>query len=491
MGQIPINSIVTVNIAVSPTFPARAGFGTLLCVTKETGVLTLANRVRSYADIDGVTGDWGSDTEVVKVATAFFSQSPKPTSFMVGIRFEDAQAAELKGGTITDDELTALKAVSDGGFNIDIDGVANDILSIDLTSASDGNAMAVIIEDAIQAIATGGYTASTCAFTGGQFVVKSGTTGDSSTISYLTVPASGTDLAPLLNLNQGNALRTDGIDGETPTQSLSALNEVDSSWYGFVYTKEVRDNVVINTEAAVDASAGWAEARVKVFSTATNDELTYNSAATSDIAYILSQKSLSRTLVTFSSKPDQYPDASILGRAFSVDFTAGNPSITLKFKQLPGITVEGLSYNQKGVLDAKNCNALISVAGNIMYAEGKMAGGRFFDEIHGLDWLQNAIQTNVFGLLYTAKKVAYTDVGIQQLAQKVTGALAEGVSAGLLAPGVDSSGNLLTQGYEVITVPASQVNQSDKEARLYKGISFTALGAGAIHGVTVNGTFER
>ena len=38
MGQIPVNTIVNVNISVAPTFPARAGFGTLMGVTKETGV---------------------------------------------------------------------------------------------------------------------------------------------------------------------------------------------------------------------------------------------------------------------------------------------------------------------------------------------------------------------------------------------------------------------------------------------------------------------
>jgi len=35
------------------------------------------------------------------------------------------------------------------------------------------------------------------------------------------------------------------------------------------------------------------------------------------------------------------------------------------------------------------------------------------------------------------------------------------------------------------------MNQSDKEARLYPGLSFVALGAGAIHGAQINGTFER
>ncbi len=491
MGRIPINTVVTVNISVSPTFPSRAGFGTLLCVTKETGVLDLANRIRSYASIDGVTEDWGVNAEVTKLATTFFSQSPKPTSFMVGMRFEDDQNAFIGGGSVLTTELDAIKAITDGSFTISIDGVSSDITALNFSAATSMADVAGIIQTALQAVATGGFTLATCVYSTNKFVITSGIAGILSTMSYATANATGTDISDTLKLLQGQAIKTDGIAGETITASLTALEEADSSWYGFAFTKEVRDAVVVNTEDAVDAAATWAEARIKVFFTTTNNELTYSSVSTTDIAYLLSQRSLSRTLMVFSSKPDEYPEASIAGKAFSVDFTAGNPSITLKFKQLPGITVESLSYNQKLVIDSKNCNALVLIGGNTMFAEGTVIGGRFFDEVHGLDWLQNAIETNVFGTLYTTNKIAYTDKGVQILAQQVNKALAEGVVAGLLAPGEDVNGNLLAEGYEVSTTPVAQINQSDKEARIYNGISFVALGSGAIHGVTINGVFER
>ena len=491
MGQIPINSIVTVNISVSPTFPARAGFGTLLCVTEETGVLDLSSRIRAYGDVDSVATDWGANSEVTKLATSYFSQSPKPTSFMVGIRFETAQSAIITGGTVLDTELSTFQDITNGSFGISINGVTEVISGLSFAAETSMAGVASAIETALQAVATGGFTSATCTYATNKFVINSGTLGSPSTISYLAPTGSGTDLAEELKMLQGKAIKSNGIDAETVTDSLTALEEVNSSWYGFAFTKEVRDNVIINSGDAVEDAADWAEARVKVFFSATNDELTYNSVSTSDISYILSQKGLSRTLMVFSSKPDEYPEASIAGRAFSVDFTAGNPSITLKFKQLPGITVENLSLNQKNALDAKNCNVYVDIVGNTMLAEGTVIGGRFFDEIHGIDWLQNAIQTNVFGALFTSRKIPYTDKGIQILAQQVRNALAEGVTAGLLAPGTDANGIFLGEGYRVSTVPESEVNQSDKEARAYNGLSFVALGAGAIHSVTVNGVFER
>jgi len=367
MGQLPLSSIVTVNISASPSFTSQAGFGTLMCVTAEAGVLDATERARTYAGIDGVTEDWGAEAEVTKMATAYFSQSPKPTSLMVGF--------------------------------------------MDTT--------------------------------------------------------------------------------ETPTEAMTAIEEFNSSWYGFAFTKEVRDLAVINTEDAVEELATWAEARIKVFFTTTNSVDALVSTSVTDIAYVLKQKDLSRTFVMYSSSVDEYPEVSVAGRAFSVDFTSGNPSITLKFKKLPTITVEGLSFNKKSILDEKGCNALISIAGNTILAEGIVSGGRFFDEIHGIDFLRNSMEENVFLTLYGAGKVGYTDVGVAKLAQVVGDVLAQGVQAGLIAPGTDSNGNFLGEGYRVFTVSADDMLPTKVGARLYDGISFVALGAGAIHSVVINGVFER
>ena len=128
---IPVSSVVAVSIAIGATFPARAGFGTLNLVTAETGVIGLAERIRSYSNLDGVTADWSASTEVVAAATAYFSQQPKPTSFKVSTRYPTAQSAQLRGGAVL--TATALLAVGDGSFTISIDGVSADIGSLDFT----------------------------------------------------------------------------------------------------------------------------------------------------------------------------------------------------------------------------------------------------------------------------------------------------------------------------------------------------------------------
>jgi len=259
-----------------------------------------------------------------------------------------------------------------------------------------------------------------------------------------------------------------------------------------LFTKEVRDGFVVNTEDAVEAAADWCEARVKVFGNTSNDLDALDSVTDSDILSVLKAKNLRRTISTYSSSPNQYPSASVLGRAFTVNFNQPNSTLTLKFKQGPGITVEPLTQNEKAVLDDKRGNAFILVGASDMYSESRMANNTFFDEVHGIDWLENAIQINVFGYLLTrTTKVPYTDKGVAALEQQVINALDEAVRNGLIAPGETIDGRFLPLGYETITVPVADINQSDKEAREYPGLSFIVLGAGAIHGAQINGTFER
>lgn len=491
--SIPVSSIVNVAIAIGAPFPARAGFGTLNIVTAEVGPISIAERVRSYSTLDGVTADWDANSEVVAAATAYFAQQPKPTSLKVSTRYPTAQSATLRGGSVT--SATELLAVDDGTFTISIDGVSEDITGLDFTDGETTlDNIAASIETALQAVASGGFTLASCNHDGSRFYITSGTTGVTSTISFLTPvsPASGTDISSMLQMRQGEGTKVDGIAAETITASLNAIQNVNSDWYGLIFTKEVRDLVQINGEDAVEAAADWCEARVKVFGNTTNDLDVLDSVTTNDIASVLKAKNLRRTMTTFSSFPDQYPSASILARAFTVNFSQVNSTLTLKFKQMPTITVETLTQSRKSVLDSKLANALIQVGASDMFAESYMASGVFFDEVHGIDWLQNAIETNVFGYLLTrTTKVPYTNKGVAALEQQVIRALDEAVNNGLIAPGVTVDGEFLPLGYKTTVLDVALVNQSDREARHYPGLSFTVLGAGAIHSVQINGIFER
>ena len=488
---IPVTNVVNVSIAIGAQFPARRGFGILNIVTNEAdGPISRSERIRSYSNVEGVTAEWDANSEVVKAATSYFSQQPKPTQLKVSTRYDAAQAAQLRGGAVTD---VSVFDTDEGSFRITIDGVEHSVTGMDFSEANITlDEVAVEVQKAIRATGLDfGFLNAICEHDGTRFTITSGTTGNDSNISFLT-PGEHTDISSLLQMQAGEATKVNGIFAETVSQSLSVIDDIDPDWYGLMFTKEVRDGILVNGEKAVEAAADWVEARIKVFGNTCNDFDVTDSVTTTDIASVLSNKSLRRTMTTYSSFPNEYPSASILGRAFTVNFNQPNSTLTLKFKQLPGTTVEALTQTQKAVIDRKNANSLIRVGDSTMYAESFMASGIFFDEVHGIDWLQNAVETNVFGLLLSsATKIPYTTKGAAALEQQVINALDEGVRNGLLAPGVTIEGEFLARGYRTTVVPVADINQSDQEARSYPGLSFVALGAGAIHSAQINGTFER
>lgn len=494
---IPVSSIVNVSITLGATFPSRKGFGILNCVTAELGVIGFAERIRSYSDAAGVAADWSGSSEVVKLANAYFSQQPKPTEFRVSVRAENDVAAELRGGSVVDnaDNLALFTAITDGSFAISIDGGAKDITGINFsTGVTDMATAAAKIETALQAIITLPFPTSTVTYDGSRFFITSGTTGVTSTISFLSpvAPVTGTDISSLLQMAQGEGTKTNGINAETITEALNAIENKSSAWYGLIFTKEVRDSAVINSESAVTAAAAWVQARVKTFFNTTNDLDVLDSVTTNDIASVLNAGNFTRTITTLGSNVSQYPSASVAGRAFTVDFSQPDSTITMKFKQLPGITVEELTTTEKNTLDSKRANAFIKVGDTNIYAESLMAGDFFFDEIHGTDWLTDAIQKEVYGyLLSRPTKVPYTDKGVAALEQQVIKILDESVRNGLVATGETIDGEFLANGYKTITVKVADVSNSEKQNGQYNGLSFVALGAGAIHGVQIQGVFER
>jgi hypothetical protein len=128
-----------------------------------------------------------------------------------------------------------------------------------------------------------------------------------------------------------------------------------------------------------------------------------------------------------------------------VNFTGSNTTITLKFKQEPGITYETLTLAQANAIDAINGNVFVYYQNDTaIIQQGVMANGDFFDERHGLDWLQNYVQTNLYNLLYTSTtKIPQTDAGVTRLLTNVEQSMDQAVTNGLVAAGVWNGGRLV------------------------------------------------
>lgn len=270
---------------------------------------------------------------------------------------------------------------------------------------------------------------------------------------------------------------------------MDAVNAVMgyTSWYGLgIADKEdIADDDWLKVAAAVEASGVS-----RILAITTSDPATVDATSTGDLAYKLKAAKYGRTFVQYSSS-SKYAALSAFGRAFTVNFNGSNTTITLKFKQEPGITYETLTTNQAAALDAKNCNVFVYYQNDTaILQQSVMSGGDFFDERHGLDWLQNYVQTNLYNLLYTSTtKIPQTDAGVTRLLSSVEQSMDQSVTNGLVAPGVWNggpigqlnSGDTLTKGYYVYAQPISEQAQADREARKAPVIQVACKLAGAVH----------
>lgn len=273
---------------------------------------------------------------------------------------------------------------------------------------------------------------------------------------------------------------------ETLAQAITAVLQF-TNWYGLGIAD---DEDLTAAEITATAAAIQASSLSRVFAVTSDDAGIIDPASTTDIASALKAAGYGRTLVQYSTK-SKYAALSAFGRAFTVNFTGNNTTITLKFKTEPGVTYETLTSSQAAAVDAKNANVYVYYANDTaILQQGVMSNGDFFDERHGLDWLQNYVQTNLYNLLYTSTtKIPQTEAGITRLLSNVEQSLDKGVSNGLVAPGVWNGGDIgqitagdtLTKGYYVYAQPLSSQAQADREARKAPLIQAAIKLAGAVH----------
>ena len=167
----------------------------------------------------------------------------------------------------------------------------------------------------------------------------------------------------------------------------------------------------------------------------------------------------------------------------------------MKFKQEPGVRAETITETQAAALTAKNVNVFVNYDNDTaIIQQGVMSDGTFFDERHGLDWLENDIQTAVYNLLYTSTtKIPQTDEGTHLIMTTIEDRLAQAVANGLVAPGQWNAGGFgqlkqgdyLSKGFYVYAAPVATQSQADREARKSVPIQVAVKLAGAIHSVDV------
>lgn len=486
MATIPESFIIDISIARRDLQQGVEGFG-IVNIVGTSEIIPLNERIRFYFSIDEVEEDFGSSAEEFKAAEFFFSQNPRPQKLAISRRVLADTSGIMEGNAITA-LIGDFSDLTDGEFNVTIDGVSLDITGLDFAGALTFGDVATIIQNALNAETPPGYASAVVSYdiASGKFKITSGTVGTSSTVSYLASVSggSGTDISGSSFLNMQSGLIIDGETAGSIVDQLTKISDKSDDWYWLTFTNELRD-----VSEVLDV-AEYIEAKLKLYFTTSNNIDSYNSGISTDIGSLVKQSGYARTSVAcYSSYPEQYPEVSLAARMAAVDFYAPDSVITAAYKNLPGVTAENLTSNQLKALNDKYIGALVVMGGRRVYFEGKTGSGEYIDIINNTDWLEVDMRSEVFNLIVDSNKVPFDDLGIQKIGAAMTRSLNRGVFNGMLAGGFDDDGNTIP-AFKVTLPRSFDVPAVDKAARLLRGVIFTGTYSGAIHFVRISGTLS-
>ena len=212
-----------------------------------------------------------------------------------------------------------------------------------------------------------------------------------------------------------------------------------------------------------------------------------------------------RTFLIWSATAD-YKAVSMAGRLSSVAFSQAGSLITLAYKSLPGCTPDVLTATQRSELDRKNLNYYRAISGkNLVIGGSTLKPRTWVDVRYWVDWVKDAIRTDVFNLLTTSRRIPQTQTGITAIRDTITSVCEQGVRNGGIAPGQVSPAlqariaqaiggdfeGFLPNGYLIHIEPLSTQSQTSRDAREAPPISVFFKGSGAVHFVDIDLTFEN
>ena len=492
--SLSVNRIVNVTMSISPKAAQQRGFGTLCILGDTPNILQEGELFKSYSDAASVADDFGVDSPEATASQAYFAQSPQPQNLIVTTWNNAPSAGVITGGDIGGD-LEPFKH-ADAEFKIDIDGSERTITA-DLSSITN-------LDDLVNALKTPLSAYADIVKAGNAVMLTSKTKGKASTFGFAK-KGSGTDISALLALTEAKgAIIVNGKDdAETIAECLNRiLSDFGRSFYGLVLaTKEtVSDDQIVEVAQIIESAKNS-----HIFAVTTSDKSLLNTTYTNDTSDLFSKLKrgkYSRTIAFYADykegdnayKLNKYFGASALGRMFTVNFNGSNTTLTLKFKQAPTLQPTNLSESQATNLQSRNIN-IYGIYDNDTYIieEGVMCDGIFADERHGLDWLQDAVQNEIYNVLYQSKKIPQTDDGIERIKARIASVLELAVNNGLVAPGQWNSdgfgaladGDYLPNGFYIYSDSVNNQLQSQRESREAPPIQVAIKLAGAIHSVDI------
>ena len=486
-----ITNVINVALIPEGQQAARDNMNVIAVLTSETGVIDSAERFRSYRDVAAVEADWGTASVVTQYAQAVFGTKPNAINFggslIVGLHRATAETVPASAATLVSTQfveatlISQLQTITDGSFDIDVDGVTENITGLDFSSTT--------TLDGVAALLDAEFTGATVSHSNGYFTITSDTTGATSLLTYATPGASGTFVGDLLTISNGSGgTLTQGAASvvlpiETKVDSLSALKAL-VNFKGGCFTDLVLD-------AEVPLVAAWAQANQTIIYNVFSGSA-YLAVDPANPVWAVKLASQTSFRMLYSKSGNRLLAATYMARTHTVNFNAENSAITMNLKTL---AVPAESYSQTEIDAAKRVGLDIYTTIKDVAVVLTSPANDFVDNVYNLIAYVDAIQTDNFNLLKsTGTKIAQTTRGVNQIVAQNEKTTRGFVRAGVFAPGTwtspDSFGDIDTFnrnieqfGFYVLGNRLADQPQSDRQQRKSPVIQIAVKNAGAIHSI--------
>lgn len=403
-----------------------------------TGLLLTKNTlcpfptVLEFASSEAVGEYFGELSAEYQAAQKYFlgfdGSTRKPRKLSFAKLVDEAISGFLIGGSAG--TLEEMKAITAGGFTINVDGSPKTVTALDLSEATTQSDVAQSIQTQLTGT-TVQYNSNLNAF-----IITSETTGDTSAVSVATDGAQTP--AAILGLTAGNgATESKGSATLTPSANMQSVASNSQSWVSFTTMEEQEDDAIEEFSSWVSGTNS--EYLYCPYTTKENDT---NPNAGSNLPKTLANGNYEGVLLTFGGL-DYAIFAMSIGAC--INWNATNGLVTYAFKSQSGLN--------PSVDDNITANNLLSMNVNyygkwatrnddfIYYYQGAMIGGNFgfVDAYIGNLWLRNAIQVSIMNGLAQVGRVPYNDEGYTTISAWCIDPINRALNNGTIDTGVSLS----------------------------------------------------
>ena len=375
--------------AILQTAQALAkGFGVQLFIVDDPQI-PIDVRFR-YTTKSSKNTDFTEGTHPREYANVFFGQKRVAEELMIGRWASAATSPFFLCGAAYEADFAIWELIADGSFGVQ-SGVNVDVLTaLDFDGVTSMTQILAILNAALAALVapniTGLDDAEFAIDSLGRLTLVMQTTGATAPTITIISDATGTDLAPLFDADNGTAVA--GVDAETPTEAVTAISELDNSWYN-LHERGCSD--------AEQVSVGtYIESLEKLCDLVLTDSGVKNPATTTDVGSQLQALTTRRTMCIYTEHTDQYPDAAVAGAILP----AQEGTVNFAHEQLSLVTDSGLNkpltISERNALEAKNVCWIQDVGGIVEMYNGITSGNEEKRIMLGRDWYVARIREAIF-----------------------------------------------------------------------------------------------